>query len=83
MTAQIFIDCGMVDLMTGNTALVVGVEDGPDDALKVYIGARYRGVYVLVDDADAQREIRRAWDTMGHVLIPLPDENHLHKDAGA
>lgn len=80
MAAQTFLDCGMVDLMTGRTALVVGVKDDPDGALKVYVGARYRGIYVLVDDANAQHEIQRAWATGGHVLVPLPDDSQLHRD---
>jgi hypothetical protein len=81
MTPQTFIDCGLVDLMTGSTALVVGLDDGPDDSLKVYIGARYKGRYLLVDDPAAQRVIRDAWAGMGHVLIPLPREDQIHQDA--
>lgn len=42
MATQTFIDCGVVDVIAGKTVLVTGLEDEPDGALRVYVGARYR-----------------------------------------
>jgi hypothetical protein len=72
MSGPVFVGVDMADLMTGRTAMVTGLEDEPDGALKVYVGPRWRGVYVLVDDAEAKDAIRRGWAVGGHLLIPIP-----------
>lgn len=64
-----------------DSTLVVGVEDElVDGCLKVYISARYLGYYVLIQDPEAQREVRRAWSGMGHVTIPLPPADCIYRD---
>lgn len=74
-----FVGVGMADLLLGRTAMVTGVEEARG-ALKVYIGARWRGLHVLVDDAEAQTAIRRAWAHGGHCLIPLPPAGAIRRD---
>lgn len=68
--------------MFGNSTQVVGVEDElVDGALKVYVSHRSRGLYVLIDDEDAQRKVRNAWaDQRTHVFIPLPPSGCLYQD---
>lgn len=61
--------------------LLVGVEDGPDGTLKAYLGARYKGIYVLVVDPEEQETVRRAWGSGGHIWwSPVPSQELLHKD---
>lgn len=67
----------------GLDVLIVGVEDHPTETYdngspvqKVYIDARYRGIYCVPCEEDAM-EIRRQWDgnTMTHLTMPrLPAE---------
>jgi hypothetical protein len=72
---------GLLASLVGDTTLVVGVEDELEEGcLKVYVGARYLGTYVLIQDPEAQREVRTAWRGGGHVLIPLPPQGHLYRD---
>lgn len=64
---------GFLDILTGNATLVVGIEDTPDGALKVYIDARYLRRYVVATDPDEIAEVRRAWNSStGHVFMRTP-----------
>jgi hypothetical protein len=74
---SVFLGCGLGDLLCGQTAMVTGIEDEGDGALRVYVGARYKGVYVLVDGQEAQGALRDAWATGDKVLIPLPPRGRL------
>lgn len=67
---------------TEPATLLVGLdEDGPDGALKVYLGARYKRVYILVSDEAEKETFRRAWGTGGHVwMTPIPADDLLHVD---
>lgn len=72
----------MVGLFTGDTTVLVGIEDDPDGGLRCYLGARYRGLYVIVDDPDTMERIRRAWaDSSSHVLFPTPPPECVFSDA--
>lgn len=72
----------MVGLFTGDTTVLVGVEDDPDGGLRCYLGARYRGLYVIVDDPEQMEKIRRAWAyTSSHVLFPVPPPERVFSDA--
>ncbi len=58
--------------------LLVGVEDDPAGGLRAFLGARWKGVYVLIDDPEAQEAFRRAWGSSGHVwLWPIPPREML------
>jgi hypothetical protein len=72
--------CGLI---AGTHTLLVGVEDQEDGALRLYLGARYRGLYVVVDDPDAQAQARAAWATGGHVTIPVPPVDCIHHEQAA
>jgi hypothetical protein len=62
--------------------LLVGLGDAPDGALKVYLGARWKGLHLLVTDPQEQETFRRAWGTGGHVWMwPLPPAEAIHCDA--
>jgi hypothetical protein len=66
-------------LLTGNACLIVGVEDDPDGSLRVYLGARWKGIHVHVDDETARAEIRRAWGDplSAHVFTARPPADAL------
>ena len=72
-----------VDAMFRPVTLLVGLEDEADGALRVYLGARYKGIYLrLAADDPAQDDFRRAWDRGGHCwMYPIPDANLLHRAA--
>ncbi len=66
-----------------SVTLLVGLdEDGPDGALKVYLGARYKRVHLLVTDEAEKENFRRAWGTGRHVWMwPVPSQDDLYVDA--
>lgn len=69
-------------IWSGGT-FVVGVE--PDEAtgcLRMYVGHRYKGIYALIEDADAKAELRRAWAQTyhGHLMVPVPPNSALHTE---
>ena len=64
--------------------LLVGLENGPEGALKVYLGRRSKGLHLLVTDPDEQALFRRAWATGGHVWMwPLPPADAIHAEPAA
>lgn len=68
-------------LLFGTSTLVTGVEPGPGDSLKVYVGARFRGIYFLVDDPAEKERVERAWsDRSAHVVIETPPAEILRRD---
>lgn len=76
---------GIVSILTGRSTLIVGVEDDPEPGLlRVYIGARYNGTYVLVSDPEDQARIRRAWgDTSAHIFMPTPPRDAIYVEERA
>ena len=71
----------LVDLLLGRCAEVTGIAENDDGSLKVYVGPRYHGRYVVIDDPTAADEVRRAWaDPTQHVLIPAPDADQIFAD---
>jgi hypothetical protein len=67
-------------LIAGTHVLLVGVEDNGDDALRLYLDSRHRGVYALVYDEAAKAEVQRAWASGGHVTVPTPPADCLYSD---
>lgn len=67
-------------LIAGTHTLLVGVEDQDDGVLRLYLDARHRGLYVVVDDPAAQAQARAAWATGGHVTIPVPPAEYLQRE---
>jgi hypothetical protein len=75
------VESGPFGWLAGTHCLVVGVEDGPDGTLKVYVDARWKGLYAIVEDAEAQEAIRRAWaNTSSHLTITKPPPECLFRD---
>jgi hypothetical protein len=67
--------------LAGDACWITGVEEQDDGVwLKVYIGPRYNGIYVCVDDPESMDDIRRAWSQGGHVLAAIPPREHWCKD---
>jgi len=61
--------------------LLVGLEDAPDGVLKVYLGARWKGLHLRVTDPEEQDTFRRAWGSGGHVWMwPIPPAETIHSD---
>ena len=71
-------------LLMGTQVLVVGLGENelPWGLLKVYINARYRGEYVIVDQCHAD-EFRSAWAGSfgGHLLTDKPDPEKVFRDS--
>lgn len=60
--------------------LLVGLEDESDGALRVYLGARWKGLYIRVTEPEAQDQFRRAWGAGRHVWMwPLPDASEIYR----
>jgi hypothetical protein len=63
---------GIAGLFDGSSVELVGVEDHPDGGIRCYIGHRARGMYCIIDDADAIQQTRLAWAGGRRVLMPTP-----------
>lgn len=61
--------------------LVTGIEDDvEEDAVRVYIDARWQNRYVLVGKAEGER-LRREWGSIHHMFVKLPDDAIILEDA--
>jgi hypothetical protein len=63
--------------------LVVGVEDDAETGcLRMYIGARYQGLYALIENEQAKEKLRREWagSYCGNLLIDPPPDNSLYSE---
>lgn len=59
--------------------LVTGIEPDEEEGLtRVYINARYLGIYVVVS-TEAGEQLRRAWGH-GHLCINVPDDAPRYKE---
>jgi hypothetical protein len=71
----------LASVFVAGKALVVGLRRLEDGDLKVYVGAVWRGWYVVLPpgpDADA---VEAAWaDPTCHVLIPAPPPDAIHTE---
>jgi hypothetical protein len=64
---------GIAGLIAGTEVEVVGVEDDSDGrGLRIYLTHRSMGAYAVIEDADAQRQVREAWAGQGRVTVPTP-----------
>lgn len=67
-------------LASGMTTLVVGLEEAEGGGVKVYLGARWKRLYVLVGPEHAE-DFRRAWGLQGHLWVyPVPPAELIRKD---
>jgi hypothetical protein len=72
---------GFFGMATGMHVLITGLADDPGGGLRVYVGARYDGHYVICDDLGDIARIRSAWgSTASHVTMPKPPDEALHCD---
>jgi hypothetical protein len=63
-----------------SVTLLVGVEEQPDGKWRAYLGARWKGLYLLLDAEEAE-PFRRAWGTGQHVwMAPVPPAELLHRE---
>lgn len=64
--------------------MIVGYEPQDDGAVRVYLGARHRGLYLLVTDPEEQDFYRRGWESIGfghHCWMwPLPPADLIHRE---
>lgn len=73
----------MLGLILGMDTLVVGVEDDEETGgLRMYVGARWKGIYAIVEDEDAKKDLRNAWagSYCGHLTVPIPPRDVLFTD---
>ena len=65
------------DILTGQAILIVGVEDNPNGGIRVYLGHRGDGIFVIVDDEESIATVRRSWSGGQHCLTNtdgIPDD---------
>lgn len=82
--ADFHITTNPTDALIGNAVTVVGCERQDDGDLRLYIGLRSKGVYVLLRAGDAADGAERRWhgtNTTGWMWItPPPPDHALHID---
>lgn len=70
-------------LLSGTGVLVVGVEDDPaTGCVRMYVGSRGDGVYALIEDEEAQAELRTGWASSfrGHLVVERPPPGCLYTE---
>ena len=71
----------MVDLLIGTGVLITGIEDQPEGWMKVYVGSRYKNIYVVCTEPEDQERVRRAWGSSAmHLMMPRPPPEALFDD---
>lgn len=64
-------------------SLMVGCERMDDNSLKVYLGARWKGIYAVLPPGDEADEVEAAWGSSAHhVLIPTPPADSIFQEGG-
>lgn len=73
----------MLSLLIGTGTIVVGVQDDPETGcVRMYVGHRGDGVYALVENEEAQAELRRAWGNhRQHLVVDRPPPEALYTEA--
>jgi hypothetical protein len=70
-----------------DVTMVVGYEPQDDGAVRVYLGARHKGLYLLVTDPEEQEFFRRGWSSImngNHCWMwPLPPADAIHREVRA
>jgi len=70
----------MIGLVLGLEVLITGIEDQPEGWTKVFIGPRYKNIYVVPMPEEVER-VKRAWgSTAMHITMPKPDSDHMFND---
>lgn len=68
-------------LLAGTQVEVVGIDENADDGFRVYLGRRMHGIYVLIDDAEKQDELRRMWaNTAMRIVVNTPPDEALYRE---
>lgn len=67
-----------------HSQLITGIQDDEDEGvpvLRVYVGPRYRGHYVLVSGPDIEN-VRRGWEgsSMEKLFLPVPPGSPVYQD---
>lgn len=73
-----------LDMFGGGRVLVSGIEPDIEDdrnLTRVYVGARYKNNYVLVDDAGAE-QLRREWAGVRHLFVRFPADTPIYTEEG-
>jgi hypothetical protein len=69
---------------TEPVTMITGYEPQDDGTVKVYLGARHKGLYLLVTDPEEQEFFERGWNSImnGHHcwMWPLPPADAIHCD---
>jgi len=63
----------LTDILLGTAILIVGVEDNPSGGIRVYLGHRGDGIFVIVDDEASIAAARRAWAGSSHSFVSKKD----------
>lgn len=73
-----------IPALFGDASYLVGAERQEDGALRVYVSARYRGIYFVLDGEAADR-VEAAWNgSSEHLFIlPVPPLELLHREEEA
>lgn len=66
----------LIDLLYPGAILWVGIEDDDDGSLRLYLDARWKNLHTHVDDPEAIKDLRSAWNggAMGHQALRVPRE---------
>jgi hypothetical protein len=70
----------MVDLLLGTGVLITGIEEQAEGWMKVYVGPRWKNVYVVCADPDDRARVKRAWGSSMHLTMPKPAPEALFDD---
>lgn len=70
----------VVDYALGFAQLIVGVEPEGEDKARVYLGARYRGIYFVAEGEDAARVLKAWKNPTQHLTVRNEQIGPLMKD---
>ena len=65
--------CGAEKHPNPRRRLLVGLGEGSDGELRVYVDARWRNRWFEIWDYEDQQKVRRAWRSNGHVHVLVHD----------
>lgn len=70
----------VLGLFTGSSTLLVGVEDDPEGGVRCYLGHRASGMYCVVEDPAAVKQVRDAWAGGGHIAFATPPSSCIYSE---
>lgn len=84
MTVEYTLTTSPVDALFREVTLLVGVEEPEGEPMRVFLGARYKGIYVEVSDETEKEFFRRGWGAGGHCwMYPIPPREMLCQEVRA